>query len=358
MAVPFDLERLEVTGSPVALVANVMQATSDRVIPIDSGAGQFSVSASGTFVYLPGGVASGTERSLLLVERTGSERLVAVPPGAYTGPRLSPDGKRIAFGTLTVDDKNVWVADISGGVTRVTEGRNEVPVWSPDGKRLAFVSVVGNRSEVVVKPVDGSGPIEQLTTRDHPAWVQAWMPDGSALAFLEVEQETGGDIWLLPLNGDRQPRALRRTRFYESHPAFSPDGRWLAYDSDESGRPEVYVQPYPGPGAGKAISSGGASAPAWSASGRELFFMTLPRAGSLMKMMAVPVTTEPTFVAGAVRTLFEGRHVGNFVIRNYDVAPDGRFLLMRPVERPPLKITQMILVQNWFDELKRRVPTN
>src|SRR5262249_23142657 len=154
------------------------------------------------------------------------------------------------------------------------------------------------------------------------AYVHSWTPDGSALAFVEAQRETGWDIWLLPLGGDRQPRPLRQTRFYESHPAFSPDGRWLAYSSNESGRLEVYVQPYPGPGVGKPISSGGGTAPAWSSNGREIFYMTLPTneaAGvvALMKMMAVPVTTEPTFVAGAARTLFEGLYVGNPNTRNY-----------------------------------------
>ncbi len=161
---------------------------------------------------------------------------------------------------------------------------------------------------------------------------------------------------MLPLSGDRQPRPIQRTRFNEGHPDFSPDGRWLAYTSDESGRLEVYVQPYPEPGDRQPISTDGGTAPVWSRNGRELFFMTLPQ-GDLTKMMAVPVTTGPTFMAGTPHTLFEGPYVTNTIIRLYNVAPDGgRFLMMRRVERPPLKLTQMILVQHWFEELKRRVP--
>ncbi len=244
-------------------------------------------------------------------------------------------------------------------MTRLTdERRSEVQLasWAPDGKRIAFGLMKGNRTELAVKPVDGTGPIQRLITRDSRAFVHAWTPDGSTLAFTEETSETAADIWELPLSGNRQPRAILRTRFSERHPEFSPDGRWLAYASNESGRYEVYVQPYPGPGDRQPISTDGGEAPVWSRNGRELFFMTLPQ-GYLTKMMAVPVTTGPTFMAGAPHTLFEGTYLNNSTMRLYNVAPDGsRFLLMRTVERPPLKLTQMILVQHWFEELKRRVP--
>ncbi len=363
MAVPFNLQRLEVTGNPVAVAADVMQAANAMAFTIDSGAGQFSVSASGTLVYLPGGVLPAPERSLHWVDRTGAERPVGVPSRPYTAVRLSPDGQRFIFGTLVgtlpTDDRNLWISDIlRGGVTRLTDGRSEVQIssWAPDGKRIAFGSMKGNRTDIVVKPVDGTGPIERLTTRDSPAFVHAWTPDGSTLAFIEQTVETGNDIWVLPLSGDREPHPILRTRFNEAQPEFSPDGSWLAYTSDESGRQEVYVQPYPGPGNRQPISTDGGREPVWSRNGRELFFMTLPQ-GNLTRMMAVPVTTGPTLVAGTPHTLFEGPYVTQNIIRLYNVAPDGsRFLLIRRVERPPLKLTQMILVQHWFEELKRRVP--
>ena len=165
---------------------------------------------------------------------------------------------------------------------------------------------------------------------------------------------------MLPLSGDRQPRPLRRTRFNESQAEFSPNGRWLAYASNESGRPEVYVQPYPGPGRGQPISTGGGNSPVWSRNGRELFFMTPAAPGGADQDDGCPSDdgadlhgwNTPNALRGAVRRQRP-------VVRQYDVAPDGnRFLMMRAVERPRLKLTQMILVQNWFEELKRRVPTN
>ena len=158
--------------------------------------------------------------------------------------------------------------------------------------------------------------------------------------------------------GDRQPQPLLRLPLTQSAPEFSPDGRWLAYMSAESGRPEVYVQPYPGPGARTVVSTEGGREPAWSRDGRELFYTTVPSADGHIKMMAVAVSSTTEFRAGAPRTLFEGRYVWSNPIRMYDVAPDGkRFLMVQDVERPPMKPTHMILVQNWFEELKRRVPT-
>ncbi len=196
MAVPFNLQRLEVTGNPVAVAADVMQAanTQNNLIA-DSGAGQFSVSTSGTLVYLPGGVLPAPERSLHWVDRSGAERPVGVPSRPYTAVRLSPDGQRFVFGTLPVADRNLWIADIlRGGVTRLTDDRRsqvQISSWAPDGKRIAFGSMKGNRTELVVAPVDGTSPIERLTTRDSPAFVHAWTPDGSTLAFIEQTSETG-----------------------------------------------------------------------------------------------------------------------------------------------------------------------
>ena len=148
------------------------------------------------------------------------------------------------------------------------------------------------------------------------------------------------------------------TRFNENQAEFSPNGRWLAYVSDESGRQEVSVRPYPGTSGGQPISTGGGNSPAWSRNGRELLFTTLPAPNGAIKMMAVSVTPVPPFTAGTPRTLFEGRYHNSAAHRQYDVSRDGdQFLMVRVVDRPALKPTHMILVQNWFEELKRRVPT-
>jgi serine/threonine-protein kinase len=363
MAVPFDLERLEVGASPVAVAADVMQAAQGRTFELDSGAGQFSVSPSGTLVYLPGGLFPAREQSLLWVDRAGAEQPFALPPQSFSHPRLSPDGQRVVFGTLPLGERNVYIADLRrSGITRVTDdGRSEGPIWTPDGKRIVFTSFVsaqGNRADIASKSADGSGPIERLSSRSHAAYAHSWTPDGTALAFTERRPEDFSDIWVLPLKSDRQPEAIVSTRFAEAQPDISPNGRWLAYTSDESGRQEVFVRSYPEPGTLLPISTGGANSPAWSRDGRELFFTTLPTPESTLSMMVVDVTTAPTFTAGKPRVLFEGRFRSNSVGRQYDVAGDGsRFLMMREVERPPETPAQMIVVQNWLEELKQRVPT-
>jgi Periplasmic component of the Tol biopolymer transport system len=164
---------------------------------------------------------------------------------------------------------------------------------------------------------------------------------------------------VMPLTGDRRPRPLVQTRFGDAYPDLSPDGRWLAYSSDESGRNEVYVQPYPGPGPRQAVSANGGTGPAWSHDGRELFYTTTQAFGgqaTLTRMMAVPVTLQPTFTAGAPRQLFEGRYGATQGIRSYDVTADGRrFLMVQQKERPPVAAAEMILVQNWIEEVKARV---
>jgi Tol biopolymer transport system component len=364
MAVPFNLERLEVTASPVAVTADVMQAAHLPTFALDSGAGQFSVSSSGTLAYLPGGVFPARQRSLLWVDRKGAEQPVLRPQQSYSAVRLSPDGQRVAFGTLPLGDRNVWLADLHrGSITRVTDdGRSEGPIWTPDGKRIvfgSFTSAQGNRADIVSKAADGAGPTERLSSHLDAVYVHSWTPDGTALAFTEARPETGSDIWVLPLKSGRPPEAIIATRFPENQPEFSPDGRWLAHTSNQSGQQEVFVRSYPDAGTLLPISTGGANSPAWSRDGRELFFTTLPAPDGTIKMMVVSVTTAPTFTAGAPRVLFEGRFNSNNIGRQYDVTSDGtRFLMIRQAERPPAKPTQMIVVQNWSEELKRRVPTN
>jgi eukaryotic-like serine/threonine-protein kinase len=180
----------------------------------------------------------------------------------------------------------------------------------------------------------------------------SWSPDGQLLAFMENNPTTGYDIWVLRLS-DRKAQPFLRTPFNESVPRFSPDGRWLTYVSNESGRYEIYVQPYPGPGGKWQISTEGGTEPTWNSNGRELFY----RSGD--KMMAVDIATQPSFAAGKPRVLFEGRYVPTPATSpNYDVSPDGqRFLMLKPNEQEASAPTQINVVLNWFEELKRRVPT-
>jgi Tol biopolymer transport system component len=179
----------------------------------------------------------------------------------------------------------------------------------------------------------------------------SWSPDGQMLAYFEVNPDTQRDIWVLRM-GDRKAQPFLRTRFDEAVPQFSPDGRWLAYISNESGRYEIYVQAFPGPGGKWQISTEGGTEPAWNRNGHELFY----RSGD--KMMAVDIATLPSFSVGKPKILFEGRYdLAPFPSTNYDVSPDGqRFLMVKPSEQEAAA-TQIIVVQNWFEELKQKVPT-
>jgi Tol biopolymer transport system component len=190
-----------------------------------------------------------------------------------------------------------------------------------------------------------------LTSSPNSNVPMSWSPDGQVLAFMETNPITGPDIWMLRLS-DRKPLPFLQTPFNESVPRFSPDGRWLVYISNESGRYEIYVQPYPGPGGKWQISTDGGTEPAWNPNGRELFY----RSGD--KMMAVDIATQSGFAAGKPRMLFEGRYERSPATSpNYDVSPDGqRFLMLKPSEQEAAAPTQINVVLNWFEELKRRVP--
>jgi Tol biopolymer transport system component len=256
---------------------------------------------------------------------------------------------------ITEQETQVWLYDLSREpLTRFTfEGQqNANAVWTPDGKRIAIQSNREGPLNIFWQQADGSGRLEPLTTSEYNNFPMSWSPDGQLLAFVEVNPTTGYDIWVLRL-GDRKAQPFLRTPFNESAPRFSPDGRWLAYISNESGRWEIYVQPYPGPGGKWQISTEGGTEPMWNPKGRELFY----RSGE--KMMAVDIATQPSFAAGKPRVLFEGRYnPAPGTGTNYDVSPDGqRFLMIKPSEQAQAAPTQINVVLNWFEELKRRVPT-
>src|SRR5262249_25271693 len=205
-------------------------------------------------------------------------------------------------------DRQVWVHDLTRNTTArlTTEARNARPIWTPDGLRVTYGSASGGLDNIFSKAADGTGGAERLTSGGYAHYPRAWAPDGRTLAFLEVSPDTNYDILTLSLTGDRQPRVVIRTRAVEVYPEFSPDGHWLAYGSNESGRSEVYVIPYPGPGPRQQVSNEGGTAPAWSHDGRELFYTTTSTVGGqavFTRMMVVPVQLKPTFTSGTPREL-------------------------------------------------------
>ena len=342
LAVPFDLDRLEVKGPPVSIFKGVRMNLS-------FGVAEFSSSNDGTLAYVPGG-SEIDYRTLAWVDHKGVRQPLPAPPRGYRAPRISPDGKWVAI-SIQGDNPGLWIYDLARGtLTRLTsEGVIPFPIWSRDGRRLTFSGSLDDRLNVYRIAADGSGAIERLTTNENAEWPGSWSPVAEILAFTEADPETGYNLMTVDLHGDRHPHAFLQTPANEYGPTFSPDGRWLAYGSDESGRQEIYVRPFPGPGGKWQISTDSGVEPVWSRDGRELFYRNAD------KMMAAAVETAPTFSASKPRVLFE-QHFEKSIFpfeANYDVSPDGkRFLLVVPPagETSP---TQVNVVLNWSDELRR-----
>jgi dipeptidyl aminopeptidase/acylaminoacyl peptidase len=335
----FDPDRLELKGDAIPIAQGVQfSATNGR-----AGVG---VSENGVLAYRL--VPTNAQVKLVWVDRKGAEQPLAAPAHAYRNPRLSPDGQRVA---VTVDElgSQEWLLDISRGtLTRLTfEGNyNGGPAWTPDGKRVTFGSDRAGIRNLFWQLADGSGSVERLATGDHTQVASSWSPDGQTLAFEQTTPSTGFDIWTFRL-GDRKAEPFLQTRFNEIAPRFSPDSRWLAYASDESGRYEVYVQPYPGPGGKWQVSTEGGTEPVWARNG-ELFY----RNGG--KVMVVETTTHPGFSAGNPKMLFEGSYPTYQSLPDYDVTADGqRFLFLRASEEARSEIN---VVVNWTEELKQKAP--
>jgi serine/threonine-protein kinase len=348
MAVGFDTQKREVTGTAFEVQDGVMMSRT-------TGAAHFSLSRRGDLAYVPGAVEGG-RRTLVWVDRSGAAEPLPLPAASYLYPRISPDG-----GTLAVEiegpNHDFYFYDFARTVlSKVTiDGLSHDPVWSPDGDRLAFRSWLAGGMTLWSMRSDRSGAPERLDpagTRQSPV---SFSPDGQFLAFDQKDPETGDDAWVLPLQGKQAPRAIANTRFGEGSMKFSPDGRWVAYSSDESGNPEVYVQAFPGPGLRVQISNNGGTDPVWRRSGGELFY----RSGD--KMMVVSVATSPQFKASAPRQLWEGTYSEGIAAScgmpgvsssNYDVSADGqRFLMVRDLDQSTFS-TRIVVVLNWVEQLK------
>jgi len=341
LAAPFEPRRMELTGAPVPIIEGVLSQLM--------GLAQYSVSRTGSLVYVAGG-QQGLERRLVWVSRDGTEQLLAAPIHQYESPRLSPDGRQLAISA----GGQIWLYDFSReALTRFTlEGNvNNRPVWTPDGRRIAFYSDKDGPLNLYWQMADGSVRSERLTTADHTHVPHSWSPDGRFLAFQDVAPGNN-DSRILNL-ADRTVQPFVQTPFEKTNPRFSPDGRWMAYESNQSGRNEIYVRPYPGPGGQWLISTNGGTEAVWNPNGRELFY----RQGNAM--MAVEITTEPSFSAGKPQQLFQGEYASVLVgVPNYDVAPDGQRFLMVKGSETVGPVTEINVVLNWTEELKRRVPVN
>jgi eukaryotic-like serine/threonine-protein kinase len=355
MAVPFDVRSLQVTGTPVVLIEGVMQAVNAPNSSDETGAGQFAVSSSGTLIYATGGTSRLLEGSWMWVDRTGAAQPVeAVPAGPYLFPRLSPDGQTVAV-TVRAGSPDVWVYDVvRGAPTRLTFEGGSHPIWSPDGKRLAFTVMIDGVSNLHVIDAGGGGKPERLAQSPFAQIPTSWTATPNVLVFLQRPQLDSYGIWVLPMDGEnRTARIFVESKFPLSHAELSPDGRWLAYVSRESGAPEVYVQPFPGSGQKTRISTSGGTEPIWLPNGREILYRHAGQFFSATIRSVSPFQIDPPRLLFATK----GEYDSTSPIRSWNVSPNGqRFLLSRFAESKDKPVTAIHVVLNWAEELKRLVP--
>jgi Tol biopolymer transport system component len=344
LARPFDAGRMEFNGEAAPVAENVLFFGAQ-------GSGTFSVSDNGLLAYQTG--ALGDPSRLQWFDRTGKAAESIGSVAVHTHPRISPDGRRVVSAVLDVQTAllDLWLHDLPRRVsTRFTfePAVNVFPVWSPDGGRIAFASNRKGRHNIYLRATSGSGEDEVLLP---PAatfrWPSDWSPDGELIAFQasSAQGNTGLDLWIFSFT-DRKERPFLATPFQEWSPQFSPDGRWIAYTSDESGKPEVYVRPLADSSGKWQISSGGGAYPRWRRDGREIFYIAPDKT-----LMAVEVQTGSAFEAGAPKPLFRTQIRSTDTGSQYDVSADGqRFLINTIVPEEQSAIT---VVQNWTAGLKQ-----
>jgi len=339
-----DLSVGELTGEPVTLAVGVGSDARGR--------GGFSVSSDGHVAYRTGG---NPRSQLTWRTRSGGAEVTAVEPDDSSYLELSPEGRRVAVQRVVNNNLDIWLIDLErGGSSRFTydSANDQLPTWSPDGAWIAFSSNRPGRNNLYLKSVRGAvGSEELLLDTPNNKQPQHWSKDGRFLLYYEIDPQTGRDLWALERTGGSwKPRVVANTQFEERSGQFSPDGRWVAYETNESGRFEVVVQSFPEPGARWPVSTSGGMYPRWSADGREIYFMTPDS-----MLMAVPVAggssrlgTEPAFETGRPVPLFTPRVGGDgstsLVRPPYAVLGDGRFLINELMESTTTPIT---LLLNW-----------
>jgi Tol biopolymer transport system component len=364
-AVGFDLSRLAVYGTPVPAIGAVVQALTSDSADDNTGAGQFAVSSSGTLARLRGAVTPYPQADLVALDRQGRITPLNAPTRSYRPAlAISPDGRRLAVVTTTLEEQPLWLYDFGRGTLDRLPGTGELNFhqWTPDGQRVVFGWLREGRRELAWQQADGTVEPEVLARADEPDPIfspSSWNPDGRQLALVKM----GREIWIATVEGGHATTSpLVATPGVNQWPEFSPDGRWLAYGSDTTGRFEVYVQPYPGPGPRQQVSLEGGASPAWSPTGRELFFYSPPDSASQRQLMAVDVRLGSTLSVGRPHRLFvfsnSALGFDCTPIRCFAVSPDGQhFYVTRWVPSPsPPPVTQIPIVQNWLEELTARVP--
>jgi Tol biopolymer transport system component len=340
MAQPFDTRRLETAGDAFSV--------AEQVNVLTDGSAAFSVSEQGILAYQTGAFMSGSR--LTWFDRNGKQTGVLGDSAIYRSINLSPDGKSVAVQISDLQNaQDLWLYEVTRGIRTpfTTDGNaNRSAVWSPDGNRLVFNSRRKGEIDLYQRAADGTGE-ELLFASDLEETPSSWSLDGRFLLFHTYgDPKTKADVWVLPLEGARKPLPLLQTEFTERRGQFSPDGRWIVYTSDESGREEVYVAAFPGPGGKRRVSTAGGIFPRWR--GKEIFYLTTDN-----KLMAAEVNAQGTALkVGAVRALFEFRPASVTAAYPYDVTTDGQRFLINPAVEQSAS-APITLVQNWTAGVKK-----
>lgn len=356
-AIPFDRKRKEVTGSPVPILEGITANPGDATM-------QVSFAENGTLLYVPG--RSGFRRvSIYWMDRAGKFMPARETPGDYLMPALSPDGKRLALSINDGKRNDIWVDDLARDtLTRLTfDGNNISPIWTPDGQRITYAHFERTGiADIYWTRADGTGSPLRLTSINARPLPAAWHPDGKVLTFEEGVYARQSTTSMITIEGDDkhgwkpgEPKPLLAGPFNQWESSFSPDGRWLAYASNETGNFEVYVRPFPGPGGKWQVSTGGGRYPKWSRTSKELFYRTVDS-----KIMIVPYTVSgESFAPGKPELWSPGQFTERLGSVNFDIHPDGkRFIVLKaPPSKEDSASSKFTFVFNFFDELRRRVPS-
>jgi len=366
-AAAFDLARLEVTGSPVRVIDSIMANPT-------GGAGSLAVSSSGALAYVPGLSPAADARPIEWMDRDGKTSLLRSAPAAWANLRFAPDGRQLAVDIFDGKQFDVWVDDWARDtLARLTTSTSHStnPVWTPDGRRIVFASqrgekAVANTFNLYWQRADGTGDVQRLTTSENRQLPGSWHPSGKSLAF-EEQSSSHSSLMLLPMAGDEssgwkpgEPTVLLGGPFDLRSPAFSPDGHWLAYESSQSGRFEVYVQPFPGPGGKWQISTDGGQFPTWSRARHELLYGTVEQ-----RIMVTVYSVEgDSFHAEPPRPWPEARYksgeLAGSPVRRFDLHPDGDQLALTAFgeTQATVKRDRLVFILNFLDELRRIAPAS
>jgi eukaryotic-like serine/threonine-protein kinase len=359
MAVPFDIRKLQTAGEPVPVVEGIAIEANDLLV-----AGEYALSNTGTLVYVPRATfLESLPRTLQLVDRMGTVKATGITIHSAGYARISPDGKYVALETTDGHDTFIAIYEIAGtsAMRRLTfGGPSHYPIWSADGERIAFQSIRDGAAGIFWQRADGAGTAERLTKAE--AGIvhipDSFSTDGQHLSFTATNGRFGS-VWILSLGDNKVTQFASAPSALVGRSAFSPDARWIAYQSSETGNDQIFVQPFPATGAKYQISSGGSGGihPVWSHDGRELLFHPPVARGGVV---AVRIAPQPNFsFANAVRVADPGTEGGSTTVRNYDITPDGKqFIGARPadINADAVDPSQVQVVFNWFDELRQRVP--